>query len=110
MGLGDIGTIILVLAVGWGVWNFVLSPDAELNRDVGGGLFNLATGNEEGVEKAVKKLGPKLKSGLDSIQKHCGSECKDGGLGKPGTACQKCAEKYSSVIREEARSAYAYSY
>lgn len=94
--MGDIGTILLVLAIGWGAWTFFLSPDAEVNRDIGGGLFGIATKDTE----AVDKMGKRLVSGLEGIAKYC-PMCKTG----YNPECQKCADRNRSKILGTMRSA-----
>ena len=68
MGLGNWGTILLVIAVAWGAWTFFLSPNAGGNRNIGGGLWGLATGNQEAVETGIKSIAadPRLKPMIDA--------------------------------------------
>lgn len=57
MGLGNWGTILIVIAVLWGVWTFFLSPDAGNNRGIGGGILGVFTGDQKAVEDAIKTAG-----------------------------------------------------
>jgi len=98
MGLGDWGTILLVLAAAWGVWTFVLSPNSGLNRDIGGGLFDIATHNSEGLQNKLEKYSPKLKSGLDQGAKICPS-CIPLDKNGDSPACLNCIKANKTKLR-----------
>lgn len=70
MGLGNWGTILIVIAVLWGVWTFFLSPDAGNNRGIGGGVLGVLTGNQEAVETGIKTAGsdPRFQEVLNKQQ------------------------------------------
>lgn len=106
MGLGDIGTILLVAAVAWGAWTFFLSPNAETARDIGGGLFGGLTGNKEAVEKAVNKVGGKLVAGMKEIEKRC-PDCASDIKAKRAlsSACKTCAERNQGALQDTFRNA-----
>lgn len=73
MGLGNWGTILIVIAVGYVVWTYFLSPHAANNRKIGGGILGVITGDQEAVETAIKTAGsdPRLQEVLkkDQIKK-----------------------------------------
>jgi len=109
MGLGDWGTILLVLAAAWGVYTFVLSPQAGINREVGGGLFELATHNDEALHQRIEKNKPKISAGIEGMKRDC-PICLSGDK-EDSAACQKCVERNRSRILDDVQSAkYAYSY
>lgn len=101
MGFGGLGEIILVLALLGGVWFFMLSPDAELNRTATGGLFHAATGDKEAAQKDLERIVPKLGAALQGIAKSC-PVCKTkGGINNP--TCKSCIERHKGALQDEVR-------
>ena len=93
MGLGNWGTILIVIAVLWGVWTFFLSPNAGIARDVGGGIFDIVSGNQQGLEDKIKKYEPVAKEFKSKIESKCpGCSGKNGG----SASCQQCVKNLAN--------------
>lgn len=88
MGLGNWGTILLVIAVAWGAWTFFLSPTSEASRDIGGGLFDLVTNNGPGFNSKIEKYTSRVKSACPVCQNKPVNQA----------ACTACVERNKSKI------------